>query len=45
MTDHNGGVILAKDYQPYGEMLDSAGSAAVAYDFVGEWTDSSRLLY
>ena len=45
LEDAGRSVTLAKGYQPYGEVMDSAGSAATAYGFTGEWTDSSELVY
>jgi RHS repeat-associated protein len=39
LTDTDGELILAKDYEPYGEMLSSAGGGAASYGYTGEWTD------
>ncbi|MFZ2096815.1 MAG: hypothetical protein WAV05_09275 [Anaerolineales bacterium] len=35
LVDANGNVTLAKDYEPYGEVLDSAGNGVAAYGFTG----------
>ena len=41
-----GAVTLAKAYQPYGSVLNSAGSSTTNYGFTGEWTDRYiELLY
>ena len=36
----DGSITLAKSYQPYGEVLGSAGSEASSYGYTGEWTNS-----
>lgn len=41
MVDANGNIALARDYQPYGEVLSSTGGGATSYGFTGEWTDGS----
>ena len=40
LVDSNGSVQLVKSYEPYGEVLNSAGDGATDYGFTGEWTDS-----
>ena len=39
LTDSNGELILAKDYEPYGDMLNRGGNGTTSYGFAGEWTD------
>jgi RHS repeat-associated protein len=38
-------VALARSYEPYGDVLTSAGSGVTSYDFTGEWRDGSGLIY
>jgi RHS repeat-associated protein len=45
LIDGTGSVVLAKDYEPYGEVLHSAGSSSTAYGFTGEWTDNTGMVY
>ncbi|MFZ2095373.1 MAG: SBBP repeat-containing protein, partial [Anaerolineales bacterium] len=45
LTDNTGAVTLAKGYEPYGEVLDSAGSSTSSFGYTGEWTDSTGLVY
>ncbi len=45
LADASGNVTLSQSFQPYGEVLDSAGSASTAYGFTGEWTDNTGLVY
>ena len=45
LVDGSGAVILAKSYQPYGDILDSAGTGASMYGFTGEQTDVSGLIF
>jgi hypothetical protein len=46
LVDANGSVTLARDYEPYGEALASAGSGATSYGYSGEMTDSYiKLIY
>jgi len=46
MTDASGEITLAKAYEPYGEVMNRAGSGASSYGFTGEWTDSYiKLIY
>ena len=45
LANHSGSVTLAKGYQPYGEVLESAGNIATSYGFTGEWTDNTGLVY
>jgi RHS repeat-associated protein len=42
---NSGSVSLAKGYQPYGEVLDSAGNTATSYGYTGEWTDNTGMVY
>ncbi len=45
LADASGNVALAKGYEPYGEVRDSAVNAPTAYGFRGETTDSNGLIY
>ena len=45
LVDTNGSVILAKDYEPYGEVLNSAGEGASSYGFTGEMHEVTGLVY
>ena len=45
VRDAAGEIILAQDYEPYGEVLSAAGSGTTSYGFTGEWTDSTGLVY
>jgi RHS repeat-associated protein len=46
LVDSGGTIVLSKNYQPYGELLSSQGSATTSYGFTGEWTDGySQFLY
>jgi RHS repeat-associated protein len=45
LVDASGNVVLAKEYGPYGEVLDSTGSGSSSYGYTGEWTDSTGLVY
>ncbi|MBU1661251.1 MAG: RHS repeat-associated core domain-containing protein [Chloroflexi bacterium] len=36
---------LVKGYQPYGDVLSSAGSGVSSYGFTGEWSDSTGLIH
>ncbi len=45
LADANGNVVLAKDYQPYGEELGHTGSGYSSYGFTGEMTDLTGLVY
>ncbi len=40
LADDNGDVTLARRYEPYGDVLESAGTGETSYDFTGEWRDS-----
>jgi RHS repeat-associated protein len=44
-VENNGEVALIKAYQPYGEVMDSAGSSVTSYGFTGEWLDETGLVY
>lgn len=44
LIDSNGNVVLAKEYEPYGEVIDSAGNTTTAYGFTNEYT-SQGLIY
>jgi RHS repeat-associated protein len=44
LVDGGGEVSLAKGYELYGELANSAGSTATRYGFTGEWTDG-QLVY
>lgn len=43
--DASGNMTLAKTYEPYGQVLNSAGSASTVNGFTGEWTDQTGLVY
>ncbi len=45
LADGNGNVTLVKRYEPYGELLDGAGSGGTRYGFANEWTDATGLVY
>jgi RHS repeat-associated protein len=45
LIDSSGNVVLTKDYEPYGEVMNSAGTTNTAYGFTGEWTDSTGMVY
>ena len=43
LADNAGNVVLAKSYQPYGEVLSSSGTGASSYGFTGETSDTTGL--
>ncbi len=45
LVDSAGQVTLARSYEPYGDVLTSAGSGVTSYSFTGEWRDGSGLVY
>ncbi|MCC7358292.1 MAG: hypothetical protein IT317_02375 [Anaerolineales bacterium] len=45
LADENGDVTLARSYEPYGDVLSSAGSGVTSYSFTGEWRDGNGLIY
>lgn len=45
LTDNTGEVTMAKDYQPYGEVLRTAGDGISAYGYTAEWSAQSDLLF
>jgi RHS repeat-associated protein len=45
LADHTGVATLSRNYEPYGDILNSAGSATTSYGFTGEWTDATGLVY
>jgi YD repeat-containing protein len=46
LADDSGDVNLARSYEPYGDLLTSAGTSTTTYDFTGEWrADASSLLH
>ncbi len=45
LTDENAEVVLAQTYEPYGEVLSSAGDGESSYAYAGEWTDMTGLQY
>lgn len=45
LTDAAGAVTMAKDYQPYGEVLRATGDGSSAYGYTGEQSDASGLIY
>ena len=40
-----GEITLARTYEPYGDLAQATGTAQTDYDFTGEFTDSSGLVY
>ena len=45
LMNASGEVTLAKNYEPYGEVLSSAGGVSTTYGYTGEFTDASGLIY
>ncbi len=45
LEDGSGNVVLAKGYEPYGEVMNSAGTASTSYGFTSEWTDNTGIVY
>lgn len=46
LVDATGAVEMAKIYEPYGDVLNDAGTGDSSYGFTGEWTDGYiELLY
>jgi RHS repeat-associated protein len=45
LTDSSGNVVLTKEYEPYGEVVNSTGTTSTAYGFTGEWTDNTGIVY
>jgi len=45
LVNGNGNVTLVKSYEPYGELMDSAGSSVTSYGYTSEWTDATGLVY
>ena len=45
LTNENAEVVLAQTYEPYGEVLSSAGEGESSYAYAGEWTDMAGLQY
>ena len=45
ITNASGYIVLTKDYEPYGSVLNSSGSAASTYGFTGEERDQSGLIF
>jgi YD repeat-containing protein len=41
LVDGNGEVILARDYSPYGQLLDESGTGSSGYAFAGEQYDAT----
>jgi RHS repeat-associated protein len=44
LTDSSGNVVLTKEYEPYGEVMNSEGTTTTAYGFTNEYT-SQGLIY
>ena len=44
VTDASGEITLARIYEPFGEVMNAAGSGASVYGFTGEWTDITGLV-
>ena len=45
LVNSSGEVLLAQSYEPYGEVLGSAGEGISSYGFTGEMRDATGLLY
>ncbi len=46
IVNENGDVTLAKSYEPYGAILESAGGSTTSYGFTNEWMDRyTNLVY
>jgi RHS repeat-associated protein len=45
MVDSTGVMEMSKIYEPFGEVLNDAGTIATSYGFTGEWTDGTGLVY
>ena len=45
LVDSSGEVLLARSYEPYGEVLGSAGEGDSSYGFTGEVRDATGLTY
>ena len=45
IVDSSGEVLLARSYEPYGEVLASAGEGNSSYGFTGEMQDATGLVY
>jgi RHS repeat-associated protein len=45
MTDQSSAITGYKSYEPYGEVLSSAGQDPMSYGYAGEWTDASGMQY
>ncbi|MDH5665419.1 MAG: N-acetylmuramoyl-L-alanine amidase [Nitrosopumilus sp.] len=43
LSDAAGAVILAQNYEPYGETMNVYGTGASNYGYAGEWTDGTGL--
>ena len=44
VTSSSGSVVQRQDYDPFGQVVSSNGSAVTAYGFAGEWTYASGLV-
>jgi len=45
LSDATGTLTLGQFYEPYGDILSSAGAGSTSYGFTGEWTDGTGLVY
>jgi RHS repeat-associated protein len=45
LVDGSGNVAMAKEYEPYGEVMNSTWGASSPYGFTNEWTDNTGLVY
>jgi RHS repeat-associated protein len=45
IVDGSGEVVFYQSYEPYGEVMVSAGEGGSNYGYAGEWTDASGLQY
>ena len=45
LSDSAGQIPLAQSYEPYGDVLSSAGTSSSNYGYTGEWTDGTELVH
>ena len=45
LTNASGSVTLARSYEPYGNVMSSAGTGTTNYNFAGEWRDATTNLF
>lgn len=44
MANASGGIVLSRNYEPFGTAYNEMGSSNTAYGFTGEWTDGTGLV-